>query len=134
MKQQQAAAKSEQEAEQARMATEREFEEYKSMLNTNEMEALQDRLDNREYIKGDVELTKSTNEELSANLDSTIEDVENRTTERIKQQNERSKLDNEKSSKRRELDLKEKEINVKEKDSENKLKIARENKNRHDKK
>jgi hypothetical protein len=134
MKQQQAAAKSEQEAEQARMATEREFEEYKSMLNTNEMEALQDRLDNREYIKGDVELTKSTNEELSANLDSTIEDVENRTTERIKQQNERSKIDNEKSSKRRELDLKEKEINVKEKDSENKLKIARENKNRHDKK
>jgi len=130
----QASAKSEQEAEAMRKQTEQEFEGYKSMLRREEAELEHDRLDNREYIKGDIELSKQTNEETAANEDTSIEDIESRNLDRLKEGNQEKDRSFGRASKARELDLKEKEIKVKEKDSDNRLKIAKENKNRHDKK
>ncbi len=61
-------------------------------------------------------------------------DLTDKVLEHSKLSQERIKINYEKEIKNKELSLKEKELAIKEKDSENKVKIARMNKNKHDKK
>lgn len=129
------AAKSEQEAELMKIEREKEFEQFKHMLNLDILQKENDRLDNREYIKGEIEagieeIKAGSNEDSS----SLVEDAYKNSIEREKIMNDRaSKLD-EKSLKERELNIKEKEVDVKKYQADTSLEIAKENRNKYDKK
>lgn len=127
-------AQSEQEAQLALKEVEKEFEAYRHMLGLETMNVDHDRLDNREYIKGDIELTKESMSESTPDSVPDISNIEDRNSERVKELQDQRKQNSEEAFKSKEMSLKERELDIKEKDTDNKLKIAKVNKNKHDKK
>jgi hypothetical protein len=135
-KQIEAQSGSEQEAAMAMKQLEKEMIEFKATLDMTAQEADHDRLDQREIIKGDIELgvANITSEQ---EPDDTINDIEKRALDRDKLYTEQAKEDNASSLKREELKLKKEEMvtkaNTEKYKADTSLKIAKENKNKFDK-
>ena len=124
-----------QELEQKKAELQKEYEQFKNMLDIQKQELDHDRLDNRQLIKGEVDIqVKQTEAGLNTENPSDIIDaIERNNLERKKSDEEERLHKKAEQQKDRELDLKQEEIRVKEKDTDNKLKIAKENKNKYDK-
>ena len=134
-------SKNEHEREVALENLKKEFLEYQSMLKINEMNAEQDRLDQREYIKGDIELSKSGMIDSNQNNIPDINEIENRALKReeiyLKKQSEREKVLHDKDINMRKLGLEaeknsieREKIQMEKYKADMSLKVAKENKTR----
>lgn len=137
-------------AEKEKMAIAQQYEEIKKSFEiekennkaANELEKLEreyDRKEQIEYIKGDVAIhTFQGSSDVNANGIPDINEIEKRAVEREKMYSEGINKQTELNLRAKELGLKEKEINTKERTekykSDTQLQIAKENKNKHDKK
>lgn len=114
----------------------KDLENFRHGLNVDFMNQEADRLDNREIIKGDIELEKAGMEDTNADNSPDILDVEDRNIERQKVTNQQSKDTSEAGLKNKDLDIKREGIQSKERIESNKadtaLKVAKENKNKYD--
>jgi hypothetical protein len=128
--QQQAA--SEQEAELQKMEVEKQFKAFEHGLGLETLNVEQDRLDNRELIKGDVELAKIAAQNEVQGDEVSIQDIEKGNIERQKAMEQGTANRNAETLKSRELDIKEKDVAMKKYQADTQLKIAKENKNSYD--
>ena len=129
-------AANEREAEAQKVELEKEFEAFKAELESKHTELENDRLDNREIIKGEIDLRKE-GLMASSSAEDTIDDIERRGIEREKLYSDERRDNTTKDLKEKELSLKEKEMMTRAESEKYKadisLKIAKENKNKYDK-
>jgi hypothetical protein len=129
-------SKNAQELEQMKSDLAKDLEVFRNDLKIDYMEKEADRLDNREVIKGDIELEKLGMEDSNADNTPDILDVESRNIERMKANNDKEKNLSEAGLKNKELDIKAKEAMIKADTEKYKadtsLKVAKENKNKYD--
>lgn len=126
-------AENEREAEAARDNRLKEFEEYKHLLGVDLMEKTEDRKDNQILMQGEIDIKKESISDESPAESMSISDIEKRSLEREELYRKKDDDINKVKNKNRELDLKEKSIEIEKYKADNQLKIAKENKNKHDK-